>query len=55
LVVAALIGGTAIAFLIALVLGATPGGHQAGAVELTIQVLVLVGAFLVVADRVARS
>jgi hypothetical protein len=54
-VIAAVIGGAALAFLIPLVLGATPGGHRAGAVELTIQVLVLVGAFLLVAGRVARS
>jgi hypothetical protein len=55
LVVAVITGGLAVTFLVALVLGVTQGGHQAGAVELAIQVLVLVGAFLLVAGRVARS
>jgi hypothetical protein len=55
LAVAVVIGGLAIAFLVALVFGATPSGHHAGAVELAIQVLVLVGALLLVASRVARS
>lgn len=55
LAVAVVIGGLAIAILVALVFVATPGGHHAGAVELAIQVLVLVGALLLVAGRVARS
>jgi hypothetical protein len=47
--------GLAAAFLVALVLGSAPGGYQATAVEWTIQVLILVGALLMVAGRAARS
>jgi hypothetical protein len=47
--------GLAAALLVGLVLGSAPGGHQATAVEWTIQVLVLFGAFLMVAGRAARS
>jgi hypothetical protein len=47
--------GLAAALLVGLVLGSAPGGHQATAVEWTIQVLILFGAFLMVAGRAARS
>ena len=47
--------GLAAAFLVAIVLGSAPGGHKAIAVEWTIQVLILFGAFLMVAGRAARS
>jgi hypothetical protein len=47
--------GLAAALLVGLILGSAPGGHQATAVEWTIQVLILFGAFLMVAGRAARS
>jgi len=47
--------GVAAAFLVAVVLGSAPGGHQATAVAWTIQVLILIGAFLMLAGRAARS
>ena len=47
--------GLAAAFLVAFVLGSAPGGHRATAVEWTIQVLILFGAFLMLAGRAARS
>jgi hypothetical protein len=47
--------GLAAALLVALVLGSAPGGHQATAVEWTIQILILFGAFWMVAGRAARS
>ena len=45
----------AAAFLVAVLLGLAPGGHQATAAEWTIQVLILVGAMLMLAGRAARS
>ncbi|MDQ2944243.1 MAG: hypothetical protein M3R21_11325 [Candidatus Dormibacteraeota bacterium] len=55
-----LLGGLAIVALavglpVALVIGSAPGGLQATAVELTIQILIVVGALLLVAGRTARS
>jgi hypothetical protein len=47
--------GLAAAFVVAMVLGSAPGGHQATAVEWTVEILILVGAFLMVAGRAARS
>ena len=47
--------GLAAALLVAVILGSAPGGHQATAVEWTVQVLILFGAFLMVASRAARS
>jgi len=47
--------GVAAAFLVAIVLASAPGGHRATAVAWTIQVLILVGALLMVAGRAARS
>jgi len=47
--------GLAAAMFVGLVLGSAPGGQQAIAVEWTIQVLILFGAFLMLAGRAARS
>jgi hypothetical protein len=53
--VAVALFGLLIGFIVALVIGAAPGGH-ATAVEWTIQVLVLVGAvFLLAGPRARRS
>jgi hypothetical protein len=49
------LAGLGAAFLVAVVLGSAPGGHVATAVEWMIQILILVGAFLMVASRAARS
>jgi hypothetical protein len=55
-----LLGAVAIVGLVfglpaAFVIGSAPGGHQVTAVEFTIQILVAVGALLLVAGRTARS
>ena len=47
--------GVAAAFLVAIVIGSAPGGHQATAVAWTIQILILLGAILMLAGRAARS
>jgi len=47
--------GVAAAFLVAIFIGAAPGGHQATAVAWTIQILILFGAILMLAGRAARS
>ena len=44
-----------LAFLVAMIVTSGPGGHHASALELTVQVIVLVGAFVLVAGRVARG
>jgi hypothetical protein len=44
-----------LAFLVAMIVTSGPGGHHASAVELTVQVIVVVGAFVLVAGRVARG
>ena len=47
--------GVAAAFLVAIVIASAPGGHQATAVAWMIQILILFGAFLMLAGRAARS
>jgi len=46
--------GLLIGFVVALVIGTAPGGHQVIAVAWTIQVLVLIGALLLLANGMRR-
>ncbi|MHB8590137.1 MAG: hypothetical protein ACYDA0_15035 [Candidatus Dormibacteraceae bacterium] len=48
------IAGLLVCLLVALIIGSGPGGHQANAIEWTIQVLVLAGALLMLASRMRR-
>jgi hypothetical protein len=47
--------GLVVGLAAAVVIGSAPGGHQAMAIEFGIQILVVVGALLLVAGRPARS
>ncbi|HEY1420057.1 MAG TPA: hypothetical protein VGG90_05035 [Candidatus Dormibacteraeota bacterium] len=49
------VGGLTLAFLVARLVGWSKGGHQPGQLELFLQVLVLLGAFYLVASRVTRK
>ncbi len=55
LLVAIAFAGLVVGVLVASVIGSAPGGHQPGAVEWIIQVVVLLGAALLVAGRVRRK
>ncbi|HXJ48060.1 MAG TPA: hypothetical protein VNF91_02715 [Candidatus Acidoferrum sp.] len=46
--------GLLIGLVVAVVIGTAPGGHQVIAVAWTIQVLVLIGALLLLANRMRR-